>query len=64
MEEYKRRMCSTCTNNECIEKITTIYKDNICITRCENYIKPKKNSNANLSKYINEIKLRKIKYDC
>ena len=42
MEEYKRYMCSTCTNSKCIEKIVKIQKNNIIITKCENYIKPKK----------------------
>ncbi len=63
MEEYKRYMCSTCTNSKCVEKIVKIQKNNVIITKCENYIKPKKNNNEYLSKYVNELKLRKIKYD-
>lgn len=63
MEEYKRYMCSTCTNSNCVEKIVKIQKNNVTTTKCENYIKPKKNNNEYLSKYVNELKLRKIKYD-
>lgn len=61
MEEYKKCMYSTCTNIKCIEKIVKIQKNNVIITKCENYIKPNKNNNEYLSKYINELKLRKIK---
>lgn len=64
MEEYKRYMCSSCTNSKCVEKITKNQKNNLTITKCENYIKPKSNTDIYLTKYINELKLRKIKYDC
>jgi hypothetical protein len=64
MEEYKRYMCSTCNNSKCIENIVKYQKKNITIIKCKSYIKPKKNSNEYLSKYINELKLRKIRNDC
>lgn len=63
MKEYKRYICSNCINSKCIEKIIEIQKKNITIIKCKNYMKTKKNKNEYLSKYINELKLRKIKYD-
>lgn len=55
MKEYKKIMCSTCNNKNCIEKIHKTNKQNIITIKCDNYIKPGKSRN-NLSKYINEIK--------
>ena len=64
MNDYKRYVCSNCINDNCIEKITTTQINNVTIIKCENYIKPKSNTDIYLTKYINELKLRKIKYDC
>lgn len=63
MEEYKRYMCSTCTNKNCIEKIIKIQKRKVTIIKCENYKKTKIDNKKYLLKYINELKLRKIKND-
>ena len=63
-EEYKNKMCPTCTNDNCTNNIQKTEKQNITIIKCVDYQKTKSDQKQFLGKYIEELKLRRFNNDC
>ena len=63
MKTYKSKMCTSCINKNCSNNIVKIQKGDTTVTKCNDYMKSKKDNKEFLDKYVNKLKMRKFRND-
>ncbi len=63
MKTYRSKICTSCINKNCSNNIVKIRKGDTKVTKCNDYMKSKKDNKEFLYKYVNELKMRKFRND-